>query len=66
MINYSPEVMSQARELYARQVQSGGPKWKNTADNIRAGWSNMWVMTGILAIAPLVALAEFNAGEMET
>jgi hypothetical protein len=39
-----------ARDLLADQVEANGPAYRNAADSIRAGWSNIWVQAGLAAI----------------
>lgn len=47
----APPETDRARELFATQIESNGPAHKNTADAIRAGFSNIWILAGIGAIA---------------
>lgn len=56
--DYSADVMRRARNCYAAQVQAQGAAWANAAHSIREGFQNVWILAGILALAPLVALSE--------
>ena len=51
-----------ARELYARQFDTLGPAWANTAALIRSGWENLWITPAIDAMEALVLLCQ-DGGE---
>jgi hypothetical protein len=43
-------VHEQARQIYAEAIAADGPGWANTANNIRAGYENIWIKAGIRAV----------------
>lgn len=43
-------LQDQARRIYADTVAADGPGYANTANNIRAGYENIWIKVGIKAI----------------
>ena len=47
---------SRARQLYADQVAAQGPAWRNSAEAIRAGYSNAWIAAGIAALEAVLKL----------
>jgi hypothetical protein len=46
--------VSRARKLYAEKVEALGPPYRNVANSIRAGWSNIWIDAGIRAVAEVL------------
>jgi hypothetical protein len=46
----APSIERAARNLLADQVEAQGPAWRNAADLIRGGWSNVWIAPAIAAI----------------
>jgi hypothetical protein len=43
-----------ARELFAERIAAQGPAWRNAADSVLSGYSNVWIDAAIAAIEPLV------------
>jgi len=39
-----------ARELLAKQIEDQGPAWKNCADSVRSGFTNLWLAPALAAI----------------
>jgi len=48
-------VAARARRQYADAVEARGPAYRNAADSIRAGFSNMWIEAGIAALATVLS-----------
>jgi len=44
-------VQREARQRFAAAVREQGPAWKNTADSIIAGFSNIWIAPALAALA---------------
>lgn len=38
------------REIYAEALEAQGPAWKRAADNVRAGYTNVWIEAGLKAV----------------
>lgn len=53
-IRIEPRRWDNARELYATKVAARGPAWRNAAESIRSGFSNVWIEAGIAAIESLL------------
>ena len=53
---------ARARERYATKVEALGPGWRNAANSIRAGWSNIWIDAAIGAISEVERLVPEDEG----
>ena len=40
----------EARELLADHIAAQGPAWANSAESVRAGFSNIWIGPALAAI----------------
>lgn len=47
----------QAREALARQIDRKGSAWANTANSVRSGYENIWIIAALDALEPLVLLS---------
>lgn len=56
----------QARERFAQAVAAQGPSWANTANSIRAGFTNVWIAPGIAAIEAVLRLVPDEADPDES
>lgn len=48
--------VTRARRIYADHVEALGPTYRNAANSIRAGWSNIWIDAGIASVAEVIRL----------
>lgn len=55
----------QAREAFAKGVEAQGTAWTNTANSIRAGYSNVWIAAGIAALEAVLRLVPDEADDPE-
>lgn len=55
----------QAREAYAQAIEAQGPGWANSANSIRAGYSNVWIAAGIAAVEGVLRLVPDEADDDE-
>jgi len=49
-IRITPAPRHRARQLYADKVEETGPAYRNLANSIRAGFSNVWIEAAIAAV----------------
>lgn len=56
-------IREEARERFAQAVAAQGQAWANTANNIRAGYSNVWITSGIAALEAVLRLVPDEADE---
>lgn len=61
MVAVVTTLREQARELLAQSVAAEGPGWKNTANSIRAGYTNVWIAPAIAAIEAVLRLVPDEA-----
>lgn len=54
---------TRARELYAQAVAAQGSAWVNTANSIRAGFTNVWIAPGIAALEAVLRLVPDEADD---
>ncbi len=56
----------QAREAYAQALEAQGPAYRNVANNVRAGFDNIWIAPAIAALEGVLRLAPYEADDEES
>ena len=54
-------IQDQAREVFAKELEAKGTAWANTANSVRAGYSNVWIAAAIDALQELLRLVPDEA-----
>lgn len=55
-IRIEPRRDARARAAYAAKIEALGPPYRNAAESIRSGWSNVWIDAAIKALSDVLRL----------